>query len=523
MKRIVAFLLAAVIFILPLGAVDLYTKLADASPSLMPASIGGDWTVVTLARADKLEKSLADTYYLNAVEYVTALDGVLHQSRYTEYSRMILALGAIGRDPRDVGGYDLVKPLGDFDAVIKQGMNGAAWALIALDSNGYQISYPTGVKTRTTRDKLIEHILGYQQADGSFDGLDGSEVEYTAMALLALANYSDRDDVSDAIDRGVEYLSGAQGESGGFPSRWGESSEVTSYVIIALSKLGIDPDDERFTKDNSLYDNLESYRAGDGYAHVKSQLEYNRMATEQALLALAAVDRMQSGKNLLFDYSDVTPDTSEPSTTQGLSGKNPAVKVPSISGTVEFGDIGGENSHECLTAAEALASRGILTGYEDGSFRPDNSLTRAEFAAIIVRALGLTSGGKSSGFVDVPNDAWYAEYVAAAVRYGLIEGVGSNRYDPDGRITREAAAVVVARAAKLCGFDTTRDSVAIRNTLSPFADYIKSSSWARESLAFCCDEGILDANALNLRPLDPVLRGETAMMIYALLSGAKLI
>ena len=57
---------------------------------------------------------------------------------------------------------------------------------------------------------------------------------------------------------------------------------------------------------------------------------------------------------------------------------------------VEFSDIGGENSHECLTAAEALASRGILTGYEDGSFRPDNSLTRAEFAAIIVRALGLT-------------------------------------------------------------------------------------------------------------------------------------
>ena len=82
----------------------------------------------------------------------------------------------------------------------------------------------------------------------------------------------------------------------------------------------------------------------------------------------------------------------------------------------------------------------------------------------------------------------------------------------------------MARAAKLCGFDTTRDSVAIRNTLSPFADYNQIlSRGARESLAFCCDEGILDANALNLRPLDPVLRGETAMMIYALLSGAKLI
>ena len=61
MKRIIAFLLAAVIFILPLGAVDLYGELADASPSLMPASIGGDWTGVTLARAHKLGKSPAHT------------------------------------------------------------------------------------------------------------------------------------------------------------------------------------------------------------------------------------------------------------------------------------------------------------------------------------------------------------------------------------------------------------------------------------------------------------------------------
>ena len=361
-------ILAALIFIVPLGAVDLYSALAESSPSLMPASIGGDWTVIALARAGKLDKALADTYYINAVDYVTALDGVLHQSRYTEYSRLILALGAIGRDPRDVGGYDLVKALGDFDGVIKQGMNGAAWALIALDSGDYKISYSSGVKNQTTRDKLISHILSYQQDDGSFGGLDGSEAEYTAMALLALANYSDRGDVSDAIDRAVDHLSGAQGNGGGFPSRWGESSEVTSYVIMALSKLGIEMDDKRFNKDSSLLDNLEGYRAGDGYAHIKSNLEYNRMATEQALLALCAADRLQNGKTALFDYSDVTPDTSKPSTSQGLAGKDPAINVPLISGAVEFYDISGENTHECLTAAEALASRGIITGYEAVSY-----------------------------------------------------------------------------------------------------------------------------------------------------------
>ena len=524
MKRIISFILILTLLILPLGAVDtgrlldtLTSALAEASPSLQPASIGGDWTVIALARSGRLEQTSADVYYANAVEYVKALGGVLSSSRYTEYCRTTLALVAIGRDPQKVGGYDLLAPLEDYDAVIKQGVTGAAWALITLDAASAEPS------DSALRGRFVDYILSKQASDGSISTIVGSEVDCTAMALLALANYTDRSDVSKAIDSALGYISSAQNDGGGFSTRWGESSETTSQVIIALCSLGISPDDKRFVKKSSLVDNLLSYRVGDGFAHSKQGgLEYNRMATEQALLALCALDRLENDDNRLFDYSDVKPDNRLISQSVGLPGKDPAVSVPPISASVTFPDVTGTNARECTIAVEALASRGIISGYEDGSFRPDASLTRAEFAALTVRALGLPDD-KKAYFTDVSSGAWYHGYVSIAAGYGIINGIGGNLFNPAGTITREEAAAICARAAKLCGLDTVRTDVQIRNTLAPFADYTKSSKWARESLAFCCDAGILDADALTLRPSDAVTRGETAMMLYALLAAGKLI
>ena len=82
---------------------------------------------------------------------------------------------------------------------------------------------------------------------------------------------------------------------------------------------------------------------------------------------------------------------------------------------------------------------------------------------------------------------------------------------------------MLARAAKLCGCDTMRGDTQIRNTLSVFGDYTKAADYARAPLAFCVDAGILDGDALNLRPKDAVTRGEAAIMIHALLAAAKLI
>jgi len=187
-----------------------------------------------------------------------------------------------------------------------------------------------------------------------------------------------------------------------------------------------------------------------------------------------------------------------------------------------FDDITGVNAHKNQPAIEALAARGIIDGKSDGSFDPEGSMTRAEFAAIVVRALGLTPEGKNS-FSDVAAEAWYAPYVGTAYSCGIITGVGDGRFNPSGTITRQEAAVMVSRAAKLCGLETEMDNAATRNMLAQFPDYMSTAEWARAPLAFCYQEKILNQAELNIRPLEAITRAEVAQMLFNLLSSANLL
>ncbi|MFQ9149397.1 MAG: S-layer homology domain-containing protein [Eubacteriales bacterium] len=497
---------------------SLAQKLLDATPSLQPGSIGGDWSVMILAKAGLLTDDMADKYYSN-VWNMWSREGILSTNRSTDYSRVILALVDRAR-PSDVGGYDLLSGLSDFAFVTKQDERRGVGAYRSRFPR-IRDSVDIG-KGQDNRDKLISHILSFQKKDGNLSDIEGCDPEYTAMALLALSNYRDRKDVKTAIDNGIKYLAAAQNERGGYPSKWGESSETTSQIIMALASVGVSPDDSRFTKSGkSLWDNLLSYRAGDGFAHakIKGNYEYNRMGTEQALLALSSAAKISS---FPFDFSSVRENNRPVGGKSGLPGKNKDVKVPGIKGDVTFPDIWGENAQTCTTAVCSLASRGIISGYEDGNFKPERTLTRAEFAALIVRALGLEAKSDAK-FSDVPKTAWYARSVAAASEYGLILGIGDNRFLPDGTITREEAAVICARAAVLCGVDTERSDAQIRDTLSVFSDYTTSSKWARAGLAFAVDSNMLDAEAVNLRPKDKTTRAEAAIMLHAMLGAAKLI
>ena len=99
------------------------------------AAVGGDWLVFGLARSGlKAPQKYFDTYYKNVEDYIVSVDGVLSRKKNTEYSRVILALTAIGKNPADVAGFNLLLPLGDFDETVRQGINGTIFALLALDS-----------------------------------------------------------------------------------------------------------------------------------------------------------------------------------------------------------------------------------------------------------------------------------------------------------------------------------------------------------------------------------------------------
>ncbi|MGM9944540.1 MAG: DUF4430 domain-containing protein, partial [Lysinibacillus sp.] len=94
--------------------------------NLPTPTFGSEWWIITLARGGyEVPARYYDTYYNNVVDYVISKNGELDQRKYTEYSRLIIALTAIGKDPKNVGGYNLIEKLADFDKVVWQGLNGA--------------------------------------------------------------------------------------------------------------------------------------------------------------------------------------------------------------------------------------------------------------------------------------------------------------------------------------------------------------------------------------------------------------
>ena len=498
-------------------------------------SIGGEWAVLGLARSDyNVPEQYYRDYYATVVKYVNACDGVLHDKKYTEYSRVILALTAAGFDPRNVNGYDLTMALGDFEKTIWQGLNGPVFALIALDSGNYPIPNNPEAKTQATRDLYVQEILSRQLTNGGFSLTGGTtaanrneaaDPDLTGMALQALAKYQSTPGVKDAIDKALTCLSGIQINDGGF-SGWGSAStESITQVIVALTELEIPLDDPRFVKNgNTALDALMMfYKKGAGFIHTIGGTGSAQMSTEQALYALAAVTRAESGRPSLYRMSDVTKLSGQGDATpegDGLSGKHTDVKAMPITVPGKtFEDISG---HINQPAIEALAARGIINGKTDISFEPNATMTRAEFATIVTRGLGLIEKPLTV-FNDVPTGIWYDGYVGTAYTYGIVNGTSATTFNPNGTLTRAEAAVMVARAAKLCGMNTDTGTQETRDVLAQFGDYMTLPDWAWTSVAFCYNEDILTLNGFDINHGEHVNRAEVSEMLFRMLGAAKLV
>ena len=271
-------------------------------------------------------------------------------------------------------------------------------------------------------------------------------------------------------------------------------------MIVALCELGVPLTDTRFVKNGrTMLDSLLGfYVEGNGFLHTYDGSGSNLMSTEQGFYGIVAVKRAMIGTNSLYRMSDaihISETTTE--TMIGLPEKNPDVKKMSITAPGKtFPDI---SAHVNQPAIEALASRGIINGKTENSFEPESTMTRAEFATIIARGLGLPPKN-SANFKDVTVNDWFYNYVDTAHSYGIIKGVSENEFNPNGTITREEATVMVARAAKLCGMDTEMDTLAVRDVLAQFFDYVKASDWSQSSLAFCYNEKILDDSVMDIKP-----------------------
>ena len=316
------------------------TKIFSGANALAPdvgrsatdnTSAWGDWIVLAMARSGmKLSDQFIKDYYAKVEAYVKAnynANGTLkydgRNDRYflTDNARLTLVLTAIGKDPANVGGKNLLTALKDSSVEPKQ-TSDKIFALIALDSK----NYGSAAESR----RWVDLILDAQESDGGWktsNSATASDIDMTAMAVTALAPYygEGNSKLDAAVDKAISWLS-AQYQSGNYTS-----SETCAQVVVALSALGIDANaDARFartvaagdsevsTQDTqtasvSVLSALLQYHVQDqGFKHV-SNGPVTALSTEQGLYAMAAYQRYATQSKRLYDMTDVQTGQDKPS------------------------------------------------------------------------------------------------------------------------------------------------------------------------------------------------------------------
>ena len=177
-----------------------------------------------------------------------------------------------------------------------------------------------------------------------------------------------------------------------------------------------------------------------------------------------------------------------------------------------FADIAGQWYESYV---ELVAEAGIIKGYDDGLFHGDNHVTREEFAAMLVRALGLTDNGEACAFTDI-SGRWSEEAIRIAAQNGLVNGVNATTFAPDAEITRQEMMTMIARALKATGLNVTGS-----DDLSGYADANEVSGWALSSVRTLVASGIISGDNGKLNPTGTCTRSEAAAVFSRLLALLK--
>nr|WP_243735085.1 S-layer homology domain-containing protein [Paenibacillus turpanensis] len=190
-----------------------------------------------------------------------------------------------------------------------------------------------------------------------------------------------------------------------------------------------------------------------------------------------------------------------------------------VNNNKQFADLAGD--HYAKKSVEALASKFIVNGYQDGTFGADQSVTRAEFVTMLVKALGLVSKGEQvSPFSDVQAGEWYTNSILTAVQHKLVSGYTDGTFQPNKTITREELVVMVKNALQSANYKNVSDEASIQETLQQFTDEAAISEWAGPSAAATLKAGIIGGFEDNtFRPNSLADRGQCAVMIHRMLQA----
>jgi hypothetical protein len=181
--------------------------------------------------------------------------------------------------------------------------------------------------------------------------------------------------------------------------------------------------------------------------------------------------------------------------------------------------------HWAKDAVNDLGSRLVISGVGNDMFEPDGDISRAEFAAIVVRALGLMHPGTGrDSFNDVLKNDCYYDAVSIAYENGIISGYGNGRFGPADKITREQAMTIIARAMKITGLKSEIKDSEISLLLANYSDGAAASDYAKTNIAVCLKTGMITGrNSSTIAPANYLTRAEAVVIVQRLLQKSGLI
>lgn len=258
-----------------------YVKEKVPNPNI--SAIGGEWAVRGIAESGiEVDNSYFEVYYDTVRAKVKSQKGKIHEEYYSDYARVILALNAIGKDPKNVEGFDLTKPLEEYEELTKQGVNAVAYTLVAINECNVSLEHEQAYVKFLVKE--MENMLTEQNK---------RDMDFISMGLFGLSFYQDDVTVKKVIEDSIKYLSNMQQENGTMGS-----CESTSEAIIALTQVEVNVFyDKRFVKkEGSLGESLMNYQVDKGgFLHMEDGETADEMATEKALLALCSMKKMEKG------------------------------------------------------------------------------------------------------------------------------------------------------------------------------------------------------------------------------------
>ena len=378
----------------------------------------------------------------------------LSKVKNTDFQRTIIGITSAGKNPRNFGGINLVEvvkgtmlPNGHFAdsaADNKTGkpvgedlVNAHIFGIIAMHIAGEPIP---------NRDKAVEWLENAQNRDGGFtwdvkyfDDPDDylfvrSDVDMTAGALMAFAILGE-DESNPAVKKALEFLKDQQLDNGGFHSWGAENPESCAWAIQAIRLMGQDPMGPEWTNKNGLnpVTALLRFQRTDGsFVHVLSEDDMlsvyeNSMSTEQALYGLADAYNSKAAYDMLHEKY-----------------RKEAEKY--LFKDFKPGDYAFKETMD-------LVYDYVISGNEDGTFKPKNNVNRAELSKMLVNVLGLRREAKEfdklSKFKDVNNDHWAYGSVGICTGKGYMSGIKEGIFEPNVSVTGEQLMTILVRALKL--------------------------------------------------------------------------